>query len=270
MDLIQASILGFVQGLTEYLPISSSAHLVLVPKILGWHFEPHRAFVFNVLVQMGTLVGVIAYFFEDLCQIAKTMWLGLISGKPISHPEARLGWLVALSTVPAAIGGLLLKDEIEAYFDSPKAILAFLIGTAGILVLGEFLSKGKRTEVKLLDAILIGCAQLLALLPGISRSGATISMGITRGLSKPFAARFSFLMSIPIMIGASLMASRDFFSDSAVLQEMIGPLIVGLLVSAISGYLVIYWFLKFLKNQSILWFAAYCALLGGIGLLIVP
>src|SRR3989338_1039381 len=104
MDLIQASILGLVQGLTEYLPVSSSAHLVLVPKLLGWHFEPRHAFVFDVLVQMGTLIGVIAYFFQDLCDIAKTMWQGLISGKPLQHPEARLGWLVGLASVQAAVG----------------------------------------------------------------------------------------------------------------------------------------------------------------------
>lgn len=266
MDLIQASILGLVQGLTEYLPVSSSAHLVLVPKWLGWNFEPKHAFVFDVLVQMGTLIGVIAYFFKDLCEMAKFMWQGLLSGKPLTHPEARLGWLVGLSTVPAAIGGLLLKDEVAAFFDSPKAVLAFLLATGGLLVLAEFLGKGRRTEVKLLDAILIGFSQLVALLPGISRSGATISAGVMFGLSRPAAARFSFLMSIPVMVGAGLVAARDVFSDPVVLREMLEPLLVGTLVSAVSGYLVIRWFLNFLKNQSLLWFAAYCGLVGGIGL----
>jgi undecaprenyl-diphosphatase len=268
MDLIQASILGLVQGLTEYLPVSSSAHLVLVPKWLGWHFDVKQAFVFDVLVQMGTLLGVIVYFFKDLSEIAKFMWQGLISGKPLARPESRLGWLVGLATIPSAVGGLLLKDEVASFFDSPKTVLAFLLMTAGLLVLAEFLSKGRRTEIKLLDAILIGLSQLLALLPGISRSGSTISVGVMMGLTKPAAARFSFLMSIPVMLGAGLMAARDIFNDFSVLQNMLAPLLVGILVSAVSGYLVIRWFLNFLKNQSLLWFAAYCALVGGFGLLL--
>lgn len=266
MDLIQASILGLVQGLTEYLPVSSSAHLVLVPKWMGWHFAPKEAFVFDVLVQQGTLLGVLVYFYKDLCEMAKFMWQGLLAGKPLEHPEARLGWLVGVSTVPAAVGGLLFKHEVAAFFDSPKAVLAFLLATAGLLILAEFLGKGRRTEIKLLDAVLIGFSQLVALLPGISRSGATISAGVIFGLSKPAAARFSFLMSIPVMVGAGLVAARDVFSDPVVLQDMLAPVLVGTLVAAVSGYLVIKWFLNFLKSQSLLWFAAYCALVGGIGL----
>lgn len=267
MDLIQASILGLVQGLTEYLPVSSSAHLVLVPKLLGWNLDPKQAFIFDVLVQMGTLLGVIVYFFKDLCAIAKTMWLDLISGKPLQDPEARLGWFVGVATIPAAVFGLLLKSRIEVYFESIRAVYTFLIGTAIILVLAECLGKPRKTEIKFLDAIAIGFAQVVALLPGISRSGSTISMGVLMGVSKPDAARFSFLMSIPIMVGAGLIGVKDLLGEPVVVEQMLYPLLLGTSIAAVSGYLVIHWFLGFLKTQSLLWFAGYCALIGGLGLL---
>jgi undecaprenyl-diphosphatase len=269
MDLIQASILGLVQGLTEYLPVSSSAHLVLVPKILGWSFDPHHAFVFDVLVQLGTLLGVIAYFWKDLLEIAECMFAGLLKGKPVENPHARLGWLVGLATVPAAVLGILLKSEVRAYFDSPRAVLAFLIATAGALTLTELLTHAKRTEVRILDALVVGLAQVAALFPGVSRSGSTMSAGILMGLSKQTAAKFSFLMSIPIMLGASLEEFREMLLYPEVLSEMLWPVMVGMLVSAVSGYFVIKWFLGFLKTQSLLWFAAYCALVGGIGLIVL-
>ncbi|MBL4819294.1 MAG: undecaprenyl-diphosphate phosphatase [Deltaproteobacteria bacterium] len=253
--------------MTEYLPVSSSAHLVLVPHILGWHFPVREAFVFDVLVQLGTLIGVMAYFAQDILDIAKHMIQGLIARKPLQHPSARLGWLLGVATVPAAVGGLLFKEEIVGYFESPRAALAFLLFTAGLLTVTEFLAKKHRGQVRLKDAVGIGFAQLLAIMPGISRSGATICAGILMGLSRTAAARFSFLMSIPVMLGASLVAADDLVRYPEVLERSLGPIVVGMLVAAVTGYLVIRWFLNFLKTQSLLWFALYCALAGAIGLI---
>ncbi len=267
MDLMQAIILGAVQGVTEYLPVSSSAHLVLVPLLLDWHFPREQAFVFDVLVQLGTLVGVVIYFASDLWKIGTHMWLGLIKRKPLASLEARLGWLVILATIPAAIAGICLKKYVQAYFESPRAVMFFLLVTAGLLILAEFFGKQKRSEVKTKDALAMGFMQVVALLPGISRSGSTITAGVLSGLSKEAAARFSFLMSIPIMIGASLVAGKDLLDSTADFSQMFWPILVGMATSAVTGYFVIRWFLGFLKTQSLLWFALYCAIVGGFGLI---
>ncbi|MDA0712889.1 MAG: undecaprenyl-diphosphatase UppP [bacterium] len=268
MDLFQAFVLGAVQGITEYLPVSSSAHLVLVPQILGWHFDSHQAFIFDVLVQLGTLVGVIVYFAKDLWQISIHMWRGLLSKKPLGSYEARLGWLVVLATIPAAFAGVFFKSEVEVYFSSPKAVMVFLLITAGLLIVAEFFGRKKGVLINNKEALSMGFAQCLALLPGISRSGTTIVAGVLTGLSKESAARFSFLMSIPILFGASLVAGKDLLAEGDNLSALLGPLLVGGATAAISGYLVIRWFLNFLKTQSMLWFALYCALVGGVGLII--
>ncbi|MES2503534.1 MAG: undecaprenyl-diphosphatase UppP [Myxococcota bacterium] len=266
MDLIRASILGIVQGLTEYLPVSSSAHLALVPKILGWDIPENEAVVFNILVQMGTLVGVVSYFAKDLKAIAHAMIKDMLAGQPFKTADSRMGWYLGVATIPAGVAGLLVKPYIKEWFHSTRMIFAFLLVTAAILCVGELLARGKRTQIRLVDAILIGCAQILALMPGISRSGSTISMGVALQLSKAAAARFSFLMSIPVMLGAGILASRDLVAAPQILHEMLAPILVGALVAGVVGYLVIGWFLKFLTEHSLLWFAAYCGLVGITGL----
>jgi undecaprenyl-diphosphatase len=267
MDLTQAVVLGIVQGVTEYLPVSSSAHLVLVPLLLDWHFPHDQEFIFDVLVQFGTLVGVIVYFSRDLWQIATHLCLGLVQKNPLASPEARLGWLVILATIPASIAGICLKKYVQSYFESPRAVMFLLLVTAGLLMLAEFLGKKKSAEVKTKEALIMGFMQIVALMPGISRSGSTIAAGVLSGLSKETAARFSFLMSIPIMIGASLVAGKDLLDSNTNFSQMLFPVLIGMTTSAITGYFVIRWFLEFLKTQSLLWFAFYCALVGGSGLI---
>ncbi|MBN4077426.1 undecaprenyl-diphosphatase UppP [Sulfobacillus acidophilus] len=269
MDSIHALILGIVQGVTEYLPVSSSAHLILVPKILGFHISHQNNFVFDILVQLGTLVGVVFYFYDDLLNIAKQMCLGIYQKKPFLNTEARLGWLVLLATIPASIIGLSFKDEIASLFSSTKAALIFLIVTAIILVVAELFAKSLRNNVKISDSLAMGFAQSLALFPGISRSGSTISTGMLLGLSRQAAAKFSFIMSIPVMVGASIIAFKELFSKAEMMQQMVIPLLVGFVAAAISGYLVIKWFLAFLKQKSLLWFAAYCFAVGFIGLIVI-
>jgi undecaprenyl-diphosphatase len=258
----QAVILGAVQGLTEYLPVSSSAHLVFVPKVMGWHFLSEEAFIFDVLVQLGTLVGVLIYFFTPLKQVCLSVIDGVIRLDPFHDEHARIGWLVVLASIPAAIFGLSYKDALAEYFSSPLASSYFLMLTGVILILAEWFGRAIKTAPGRFDAVVIGCAQGLALFPGISRSGATIAAGMACGLSRKNAAQFSFFMSIPVMVGASLIAGLDLVRDGELLQKMALPLSLGFLTAAVVGFLVIKWFMAFLTNQRLIWFAAYCFMLG--------
>ena len=272
MTLVQAIVLGIVQGLTEFLPISSSAHLVLVPWLLGWSFDAESAFVFNVLVQLGTLVSVVLYFRVDLLVMAKAIWKGVRIRQPLVDPASRLGWMILLASIPAALAGLLLKDWVEQAFASPLAVCVFLLINAAIMFGAERLARLERSlqQVTAQDALAIGAAQALALFPGISRSGSTISAGIVRGLLRPEAARFSFLMSIPVMLGAGMIATLDLIRSPSSIQQ-IGPILVGFASAAIVGYLAIRWLLGFLARRSLTPFAVYCTAIGlaGIALFLV-
>ena len=259
MTIIQSIVLGIVQGLTEFIPVSSSAHLVLVPWLLGWEFEPNAAFVFDVLVQLGTLVAVIAYFWKDLWAIARGVVQGLIRLKPFDSAEARLGWLIALATMPAVILGLAFKDFFESVFGSPRATALLLLGTAALLVLSERFGRRARNldSLNWLDALIIGLAQAVAILPGISRSGATISGGLARGLERPAAARFSFLMSVPVMLGAGVIALKNLL-DVPNFASYLAPIAAGFLAAAAVGYLCIRWLLGYLSRRPLYGFAVYC------------
>jgi undecaprenyl-diphosphatase len=262
----QAIILGFVQGLTEYLPVSSSAHLVLVPKIMGWHFSEAEAFVFDVLVQLGTLLGVFAYFLRSIVGIGRSVIAGVLMGRPFHNEDARLGYMLVLATIPAAIFGLTFKDYLAAYFSSPLPSCYFLIVTGFLLITAEYLGRSFKQNPGQKDAVFIGLAQSLALFPGISRSGATIAAGMLCGLPRKNAAYFSFLLSIPIMLGASAVAFSDLLKDQVLLHQLAMPLFLGFVVAAITGYLVIKWFMAFLTSQRLVWFAVYCIAIGGLGI----
>lgn len=259
MTLFQSLLLGIVQGLTEFLPVSSSAHLVLVPFILNWTLDPTKVFIFDVLVQLGTLVSVIAYFWKDLLVIFKAVIAGIRSKKPFEDPNARLGWLTLLATVPAGLGGLLLKSKVEAAFSSPVLTAVLLFVTAVMLTLAEIFTRRERDLESLtpLDALVIGFFQLLAIFPGISRSGATISGGLTRKLKRESAARFSFLMSIPIMLAAGLLSALDLAKVPDV-GSFLPVLSLGFFAALGVGYLSIRWLLGFLKSRSLFPFAIYC------------
>ena len=269
MTLLQAFVLGLVQGATEFLPVSSSGHLVLVPWVLGWRLEPQAAFVFDILVQWGTLVALVAFYWRDLVGMVRAVILGLARRRPLEDPLARLGWLIAAASLPAAIAGLLLKDAVERAFNSPAAVSAFLLGTAVLLFLSERLSRQTRqlSELTLIDALWVGLAQALALLPGISRSGSTIAGGLTRGLRRPEAARLSFLMFVPVMLGAGVIALKDLAGAPAPAAQL-PALAVGFLTSAVVGYLAIRWLLGYLSRRSLAPFALYCVAVGLGGLLL--
>jgi len=263
MTVLQSILLGVIQGLTEFLPISSSGHLVIVPYLLGWQIPATDAFVFDVLVQVATLVAVIVYFWNDLIALAKAMLLGLKNKSPMKTPQARLGWNLILATIPAGIIGLLLKDTVENTFANPKLTALALFLTATLLIIAERVGKRDRNLEQLdwKDALWIGFLQVLAIFPGVSRSGATIAGGMTRDLERPTAARFSFLMSIPIMLAAGLLATYDLIRSPYILR-LLPTFIPGFISAAVVGYLAIRWMLRFLVGHSLYIFAVYCTVMG--------
>lgn len=266
MNLFQALILGIIQGATEFIPVSSSAHLVLVPWLLNW---PAPSFAFDVLVQWGTLLAVVVYFWRDLIAIARAAIRDLLKGKPFESAEAKLGWLIVLATVPAGLAGIMFKSFFESTYDNPRFIAVMLIGTAAILVVAERFGQRTRTmeSIAWLDALIIGLWQAVSILPGISRSGATIGGGMLRGLKREAAARFSFLMSIPVMLGAGLIALKD-LKDAGDLAAQAPAIAVGFIAAAVVGFAVIHWLLQFLGKRSLYIFTGYC-LIAGAGCLAV-
>ncbi len=259
MTIWQAFILGIIQGLTEFLPISSSGHLVITPFLLGWTIPEEHVFTFDVLVQMGTLIAVIIYYWKYLWKILKAVVAGILDKKPFDSQDAKLGWLVVLATIPAILGGLFLKDQVEAAFHSVQITAVFLLITALLMWAAELMSKkvNKMEDLSALDAFIIGSFQVLAIFPGLSRSGATISAGILRKLKREEAAKFSFLMSIPIMLGAGVMSINDLIKVPN-LNEFLPILAVGFITSAVVGFLSIHWLLKFLNKNKLWLFSVYC------------
>lgn len=269
MTIYQAIILGIVQGATEFLPISSSGHLVIVTHAFGWRLPAQEAFIFDVLVQLGTLVAVIVYFWSDLLAILQSMCKGLRLRQPFTPAQARLGWYIILATVPAVVLGWLFKQLVEQAFANITVTSLFLLGTAVLLLLAE--QRGSRTRalenVTWVDALWIGFFQALALFPGVSRSGATITGGMLRDLERPVAARFSFLMAIPVMLAAALLA----FLDLRLVPDLMAflpTLLVGFLVSALVGYFAIRWLLRYLSQHPLYVFSIYLATISLASLLL--
>jgi undecaprenyl-diphosphatase len=269
MTFIQSIILGIIQGLTEFLPISSSAHLVLVPYLFNWNFPQEQIFPFDVLVQLGTLLAVIIYFWNDLMDIIKAFFKGLVNKEPFKDPQARLGWYLIIASIPAGILGVTIKSQVEAVFASPTITALLLFGTAALLVISDLVSKRNRTQEDMtwVDALWIGAFQGLSLFPGISRSGSTITGGMTRNFDRSTSARFSFLMSIPVMLGAGLVSVKD-LTDVPNLSSFLPILAAGFVVAAIVGYLSIHWLLSFIKRQKFWVFAVYCVVFASLVLLV--
>jgi undecaprenyl-diphosphatase len=263
MTILQAIVLGIVQGLTEFIPVSSSGHLVLVPHFLGWQFSSSQAFIFDVLVQWGTLLAVFIFFRKELLAISLAFVRGIVQRKPMADPDSRMGWYLILATIPAVVIGLLCKDMIENAFSNPKMTGVFLLVTAALLVIAEKVGQRSRSleQIRWQDSLWIGFSQVLALLPGVSRSGSTIAGGMSRHLDRSSAARFSFLMSVPVMLGAGLLAIKDLLELPG-LNEFLLPLLVGFLVALVSGYLAIRWLIAYLSKHSLYVFAGYCTVLG--------
>ena len=269
MNILQALILGIIQGITEFLPVSSSAHLVITPYLLGWKIPKDQVFTFDVLVQLGTLLAVIIYFRRDLLQIIRAVVIGIKNREPFADSQARLGWYVVLATIPAGIFGILAKDAIEKAFSNPQTTALFLFGTALLLTLAEVFGRRTRSieSVTWKDALWIGLAQVLSVYPGISRSGSTIAGGMLRKLERPSAARFSFLMMVPIMLAAGLLSLFD-LAALPDLGSFLPSLAIGFIAAAVVGYIAIHWLLRFLGKQPLYIFVIYCTFMAAVTLII--
>lgn len=259
MNPIQAMILGLVQGATEFVPVSSSGHLVLVPWLLRW---PEPGLAFDTIVHWGTLVAIAAVFWRDFWWLA-VAWLRSLRSRSLEEAEARIAWWIILGTVPGVILGLTLNDPVERLFSAPQVVAILLLITAAILTLSERLGRRNRDldEMTWVDALLIGVGQAVAIMPGISRSGATIASGLLRGLKRETAARFSFLLSTPIILGAGLPQLLK-LTQAGDLATQLPALILGFVAAAVSGYLCIRFLLSYLQRHRLYVFAAYCAVAG--------
>lgn len=256
MDILQIIVLALVQGLTEFLPISSSAHLILVPYLTDW---PDQGLAFDVAVHVGTLTAVIIYFRKEISKMFFA-WLASLKGR---HSEdSRLAWGVLIGTIPVGLAGLLFKDVISEHLRTPLVIAVTTIIFGLLLWYADWSGKRNRDEHSLSwkDIIIIGCAQAVALIPGTSRSGITITAGLMLGLTAPAAARFSFLLSIPVIVLAGGMETLDYLKVASI-NDM-NDLIIGALISAVSAYLCIHYFLMLLERIGMTPFVIYRMLLG--------
>lgn len=265
MDILQAIVLGILQGATEFVPISSSGHLVLVPWLLGW---PALGLVFDTIVHWGTLLAVVAYFWKDWWMIISTGLRGLLR-RDWSDPRSRLLWLLVLGSVPAALIGYCLEDFFESLFSEPVWVSIFLLVTAALLAASEWMARQVREarDLRWQDALTIGLSQAAAIAPGISRSGATISAGLWRGLERTEAARFSFLLGTPIIFGAGLFQLMDLFAMPNA-EAQVSLLAAGFVAAAVSGYVCIWTLLRYLQRGRLYPFAVYCVLAGIFFLLV--
>lgn len=256
MDILQIIVLALVQGLTEFLPISSSAHLILVPVLTGWD---DQGLAFDVAVHVGTLTAVVLYFRKEISKMIFA-WFASLKGK---HSEdSKLAWGVLIGTIPVGIAGLLFKDVISEHLRTPLVIAATTIIFGFLLWYADWSGNRKRDEHTLSwkDIIFIGCAQAVALIPGTSRSGITITAGLLLGLTAPAAARFSFLLSIPVIVLAGGVETLEYL-EVASINDM-NDLIIGALISAVSAYLCIHYFLMLLERVGMTPFVIYRLLLG--------
>jgi len=259
MGLLEAVVLGVVQGLTEFLPISSTAHLRIVPALLGWG-DPGAAF--SAIIQLGTVAAVILYFAKDLLRLTRAFFAGLFSGKPFDSVDARLAWYVLVGTVPVGVVGLLFKKAIESSLRSLYVIAVAMMALGLVLLLAERLAQHRRQipEMTLRDGILIGLCQAVALIPGSSRSGTTLTGGLALGFKREDAARYSFLLSIPANTAAGVFQLKQILHATE--RPSTALLAVGTVVSFAVGMAAIAGLLKFLRTRSTLVFVVYRLLLG--------
>ena len=258
-EILQAIIIGIVQGLTEFLPVSSSAHLIVLPRVLGWDDALINSSEFVVMLHMGTLAALLLYFWRDVLVLLAASWAMLRERSMGDDPDRKLALVLLLSVIPAAIFGLAFEGVIEdVFYDAVIAIPFILAVGAGILWLAERYGTREHelSQAGFGDAAVIGVAQALALIPGISRSGITIAAGLFRGLKRDAAARFAFLMGIPIIAGAGLWKTRAIVSGGAGDIDL-AVLAAGVAAAAISGWLAIGFLLRYLRHHSTGIFIAY-------------
>jgi len=257
--LVQALVMGIVQGLTEFLPVSSSGHLIVVPYLLGFHDPFIDSLAFSVLLHMATLVALLVYFREDWFRLVPAGLAAIRDRSLRGDPERRLAWLLVVATIPAVIAGVLLNDLIESNVRSPALVAIMLAIGAGILWLAD--RAGRHTQgvegVTFPVAFGIGVAQAFALVPGISRAGISISAGLFAGLTREAAARFSFLMATPVIAGAGLWEAFKLIRGEGGVDVALGPLLVGMVAALVFGLLAIEITLRYLRSHPLTIFVIY-------------
>jgi undecaprenyl-diphosphatase len=264
LGLIESIALGIVQGLTEFLPISSSGHLVIVERLFG---IKSSHLVFEVLVHLGTLLAVVVYFRKRLFIILRSVCPCPAGGPDVTTRNRKYFWFLILGTIPAALVGFFLEDYIEQAFASPRWTSGMLLVTAAVL-LATRLSKRQDRKLNSGRTLFIGIAQALAIMPGISRSGSTISAGMYVGLEKSEAAEFSFLLSIPAILGATVLKMPDYLKTAGDPHIMVNY-IAGAVTAAAVGYLSIACLMAVIRKGKFFWFGIYCAAVGILGILIL-
>lgn len=268
MSVFEAIVLGIVQGLTEFLPISSSGHLRIVPAFAGWE-DPGA--IFTAVIQLGTMAAVLLYFRRQLVRIAR-IWLGSLRDPGLrGDPDARMGWYLIVGTIPIVVFGFTFRDQIENGARNLYLIGTTLIVLGLVLLAADRLARHVRTVEQLTfrDGVVVGLAQALALIPGVSRSGATMTAGLFFGLTREAAARFSFLLSVPAVVLSGLYGLRDFADGGE--TPGVGPedLLIGTIAAFVVGYASIAFLLRYLHNHSMLVFVVYRVALGIVVLVLV-
>lgn len=256
MDYLHAVLLALLQGLTEFLPISSSAHLILLPKLFSW---PDQGLAFDVAVHVGTLFAVTLYFKADIRQLSAAWWADVYAGRGSEH--SRLAWAVLVATVPVLFAGFIVNSWLLGHLRNPLLIAVTTLGFAIVLLWADLRGSRTRNErsLTLKQAVFIGCAQAVALIPGTSRSGVTITAGLAMGLTRKAAARFSFLLSIPVIVAAGAV---ELFALVKQPEAVSWPvLLLGTLIAAITAYLTVHFFLTLVERVGLMPFVIYRILL---------
>jgi undecaprenyl-diphosphatase len=264
VDYFDAVVLGVVEGLTEFLPVSSTGHLTIASKLLGLDIDDPAVTGYTAVIQMGAIAAVVVYFARDIWNIIRAWTLGLVRSEYRGQLDHRMGWYVIVATIPVGVAGLLGKDLITGVLRSLWVVAVALIAWSLVLWFAERVGRQDRPErdLNLTDAIAIGVAQAIALIPGISRSGATISAGLFRGLDRVTATKLSFFMSIPALFAAGLYELKDAFSGDI----SVGEAVVGVVVAFLVAYASIAWLLRFVAHHTVAWFVPYRV---GLGVLLL-
>jgi undecaprenyl-diphosphatase len=257
-QVFQAIVMGVVQGLTEFLPISSSGHLILVPYLLGWDDTFLQSLAFSVVVSAGTLAALLVYFREDWLRLVPAGFATIRDRSFRGDPDRKLAWLIAVATIPAAVAGFLFNDVFEEVVRKPGLVAVMLLVGAAILWLADRWGSRlhKLAELSFVSAFVIGAAQALALIPGFSRSGASMGGGLLVGLSNEDAARFSFLLATPIIGAAALLKLPELFGSEG--NGVRGPALVAALCAALTAYLSVRFLMRYFETNRLTPFAAYC------------
>lgn len=267
MNYFDAIILGIVEGLTEFLPVSSTGHLTIAEKILGLEVDDPAVTGFTAVIQMGAIAAVILYFARDIWNIVRTWVLGLVKPEYRGHRDFRMGWYIIVGTIPVGIVGLAFRNVIKDDLRSLWVVGYALIGWSVVMWAAERTARQDRSEkrLNLTDAVVVGLFQCVSLIPGVSRSGATISAGLFRGLDRVTATRLSFFLSIPALLAAGIFEMKDALGGDI----SVGETIVGTVVAFVVAYATVAWLLRFVAHHPITWFIPYRVALGALLLVLL-